>query len=289
MKTPISLVKHSAGQRKYYAFFGLITTLILVFTSSLQAAILTLNPTNDTMLTVGNTNNVDTYKNIGAGTLLGGSIYAPKGEFSLLRFDVSSQVPIDATINSVTLKLTAAYSYAYSHSETLNFWQISTNNAAWVEGTSVGVATNNGATGRYLNQTSFTSVSVHGGTNWASGGVFAKSAGDLGAVVGVTSMGSGVTKDVTYSFNLSNSLIYGWLADSNAQSAGLAFHMTNSEGDAPPASRFLYFYSMDSGKGSSMLPQLTIDYTPIPEPGTLGLIGFGGLLLWHLRRRSQRS
>lgn len=97
------------------------------------------------------------------------------------------------------------------------------------------------------------------------------------------------TANTTYTFSLDPSLVSGWLTNSSAESAGLAFRMTNSEGDAPPASRFLYFWSMNSGKGSNMLPQLVIDYTPIPEPGTLGLAAMGALLLWGLSRRRQRA
>lgn len=257
--------------------------------TQIEAAVVTLNPTGDTNVTasfVGSSNN---YNNLGGSALLGASIYAGDaayGEYSLLRFNVSGTIPGGATINSVTLKMTAAYSYSYSFSEVLKFWQVDPDNAGWVEGTGPGTDPRLGATGRWLNQTSYTNDSVNSGTAWASSGLFARAAGDLGSQVGSQGFAS-ITAGTTYSFTLATSMVDGWLSDSNAENAGVAFHLTNSE--APPAaSRFMYFHSMESGQSSGLLPQLVIDYTPVPEPTVAGLLGLGGLL-WLSRRVRRRA
>ena len=249
----------------------------------LSAAVVTLNPIADTMVVKSSASDSATYTNNGGGALLGGSIYngTNRGEYSMMRFDFSSLIPPDSVITSVTLKLTAAFSYTYSSSETLRFSLMDSDNAGWVEGTSA----NNrlGATGAYENQTSYTSTTVNSGTAWASGGIFGVAAGDLGAQVGSRALSS-VTAGTTYSFSLDPTAISNWLTDSTAASAGLVFYMTNSQVN-PTTASYIYFQSMNASVASGLLPQMEITYTPVPEPAVYGLLLVGGLAVMGMRMK----
>jgi len=247
-----------------------------------SAAIVTVNPIADTMIVKSAASDSATYTNNGGGALLGGSIYTlNRGEYSLLRFDFSSVIPQGSVISSVTLKMTAAFSYTYSNGEALGFWLMDADNAAWVQGTSAD--TRLGATGAYLNQTSYTSTSVNAGTAWASGGIFDVASGDLGAQVGSQAL-SGVTAGTTYSFSLDPTAISSWLTDPVAANAGLVFHMTNNESPAAN-SRFIYFHSMNASVASGLLPQLEITYTAVPEPTVFGLLLVGAVVIGMRVRR----
>jgi len=257
----------------------------ILASSSLQAAVLVINPTADTFVTKTASNADATYANRGASAMLGGSIYTGnRGEYSLLRFDLSGTLPGGATINAATLKISSAFLYNYSFSETLRVYQGTSGNAGWVEGT----GGNLGATGRYENQTSYTNHSTHAGSAWASGGIFDAAAGDLGTEIGTLSLGTGVTVDQTLSISLSTAAVTAWLSDSNLEDSGIVFRITNSEGPSPAVSRFFYAHSMNSGKAAGLLPQIEIAYTPIPEPSAAVLLGLGAALLLA-RRRFRRA
>lgn len=282
MKTECSsLRKWSESGR---LFLGVLAGLGLAFTPLAQAASLSFNPVDDNMILKHVPYSSNTYLNFSGGTLLGASIYGGAtsiGEYSLLRFHISDLLPPDAVITGVTLSLTAAYGYSYSNGEVLRFAQVNPTNAGWEPGAPENATA--GATGAYLNQTSYTDPTTHAGTPWASGGIFNASTGDLGAEVGSRTFTS-IAANTTYTFDLDVSLVNGWLLDSNAENAGLAFYMTNTE-SIPDGSRFMYFYSMDAAVGTAFLPLLTINYEVIPEPSALAGIAMGGLLLAGIHRK----
>jgi len=237
-----------------------------------DAAVLSVNPIADTFVINFGSTRPETYESYGSSSYLGGGIYAGSGlgEYSFLRFDLSSVLPAGAVISSATLKMTAAFTYAYSNGETLRFWQMNPTNAAWTENSGM-----SGTTAAYINQTSYVAPGDSAGTGWASGGIFNVIPGDLGNQIGQESL-TGVDAEVTYSFSLDATTVNGWLTDSALANAGLVFHMTNDENPAE-ASRFIYFLSMNSGANVAMLPQLEVTYEVIPEPSTV-LLMFGGLI-----------
>lgn len=250
-----------------------------------RGATVTLNPIADTTVVQPGYNTLSLYENWGGSSLISATIYGSNpvyGAYGLLRFNLST-IPSDVTITSAVLKMSAGGgSYSYTRGETLQVWQLASGNAGWVEGTSQ-IATGTGATGAYLNQTSYTNLSVNSGTNWASGGRFGPEVGDLGAEVGTLSLGSGVVLNQVYSITLAPSAVQAWLTDSSLASAGLAFHMTNN--GTSSGNTFLFFNSMNSGLESALLPQLEITYSSVPEPGTFGLLGLGGCMLFAVYRK----
>lgn len=249
-----------------------------------DAAVVSVNPIADTMIINYGADRAETYESYGSSIYLGGGIYAGSGlgEYSFLRFDLSSVLPEGAVITSATLKMTAAFTYSYSNGETLRFWQMNPANAAWTQNSGM-----TGTTAAYINQTSYVAPGDSAGAAWASGGIFNVIPGDLGNQIGQQSL-TGVDENVTYSFSLDAATVNSWLTDSVLANAGLVFHMTNDENPAA-ASRFLYFWSMNSGKGAAMLPQLEVTYDAIPEPSTIGLLLLGGVAALGIRRKLRKS
>jgi hypothetical protein len=254
---------------------------------SAQAAVATLNPIADTTVQRSDAGSTNNYNNWGSSIYLSATIYGSNpdnGAYSLLRFDLSS-LPTDSIITGATLTLSAGGgNYSYSRNEVLRVWQITEANAAWVQGTS-DAAPGNGATARYLNQTSYTNVSNNTGTDWASGGIFSVAPGDLGDEVGSLGLTS-IANNTPITITLSASTIQSWLANPNLATAGLALHMTNDGTNT--GNTHLNFNSMNSSVASNLLPQLQITYTAVPEPGVLGMLALGACLFAGRRRIAQR-
>jgi len=249
-----------------------------------DAAVVSVNPIADTFVINFGADRAETYESYGSSNYLGGGVYAGSGlgEYSFLRFNLSSVLPEGAVITGATLKMTAAFTYAYNNGETLRFWQMNPANAAWTQNSGM-----SGTTGAYLNQTSYESPGDADGTAWASGGIFNVIPGDLGNQIGQQSL-TGVEENVTYSFSLDAATVNSWLTDSTLANAGLVFHMTNDENPAT-ASRFIYFLSMNSGASGAMLPQLEVTYDAIPEPSVVGLLLLGGVAALGVRRQLRKS
>lgn len=270
MKLHHSLLSHTRSA-------GLLLAATALSVASAKAAVATYSPSDYALVTNSSSNSTDAYKSNTGGTLIGASIHGgyAYGEATLLRFDLSSAaIPVGATITKVTLTLTSAYSYSYGgFTETLHFAQVAVANAAW-DGTSTD--NRKGVTGAYLNQTSYTSTTVHGGTRWASNTLFGR-AGDLGTEVGSQTFES-IAANTTYTFTLSTSLVESWLSNPTAAQAGLAVYSTNNEATAA-ASRFMYFYSGNASVSNAFKPILTIEYETIPEPKTVVALALGGIVL----------
>lgn len=264
---------------------AVFAALLLLGPEPARAAVAIFNPIADTTVQ-RDPGSVNNYNNWGSSIYLSATIYGTNpnaGAYSLLRFDLSS-LPTDSIITGATLTLSAGGgNYSYGRDEVLHIWQVTEANAGWVQGTS-DVTPGTGATGRYLNQTSYTNVSTNTGVAWASGGTFSVAPGDLGSEIGSLPLTS-IANNSTITITLTPSAIQEWLTNPNLAAAGLAFHMTNNGTNT--GNTHLNFNSMNSGVTSALLPQLQITYAAVPEPETFGLLILGAGLVAHRRRFSK--
>jgi hypothetical protein len=190
---------------------------------------------------------------------------------ALIRFDVTSLAKQYLSIDSATLKLEVMTgSSDINASNTVDVYQLTAANAGWVEGISNGAAQSGESTWNYRN---------HNTTAWDSGTAGTAAADYVGLIASVPfdSNSSGLLE-----FSLPTSLIEEWVTGTNA---GLLLRVGNESSDIKSK---LVFFSSDEII-QSRHPRLVLEITPIPEPGTLTLLGFGGLvMLAALRRRGRR-
>jgi hypothetical protein len=203
----------------------------------------------------------------GGATGIGAALHggAPKrGQCSLLRFDLS-QIPKDAVIEKAELELTPVFTYrpdVYTGNERLVVYQLAAENAAWVEGTGdslrnpeTDLVTVPGATGGYVNMTSYTDDENNDGVRWLSGpfiGPMDFSGDELGSFA---LRDAGLTEAQAVSINLRPEAIQDWMQSPDLAKAGLALWMISDEGQVA-ASRFAIFMS----KEQLHPPRLVITY-----------------------------
>jgi hypothetical protein len=240
-----------------------------ILTGPVQANTLLLNVTEDTFLNQAGGH----FSNSGGSTVN----YMGSGNnyTSLLRFDLSGLGALaGATINSVSLNLTSAGGTAVTQS--FFVYQMAAANFDWVEGSgnfSDGVL---GASNDYKNNI--------GAVGWASGTPFYFTndirAGNVETTPLYYDYIANLVSGSTYSFALSNSMITDWLGNSAMASAGLVYATDN-------LGSFAGFYSSEYAN-AAFRPTLLVNYTAVPEPGSLALGGVGlmALMVFHLRRKA---
>ncbi len=175
------------------------------------------------------------------------------------------------SINSATLKLYVNSAAGVNTTNAADLYQLVAANAGWVEGTSNGAAQSGESTWNNRN---------HPSTPWASGTPGTATADYAGLLrsVAFSSSTSGWV-----SFTLPISLVADWAAGNNS---GMLMRANN---ESSAINSKLIFHSSDFGTGS-LRPELVLDITPVPEPGSFGLLALGslGLLLVGRRRRTKR-
>lgn len=268
---------------------GSLSALSLVSPSA-NAATLLLNISGDTTIANQGDRNFFNVNNYGGTTTLTVRNYMEG--FALMRFDTSGISALNgATINSVTLNFTTSSATTLTNAP-LRLAQLTASNSGWVEGTGNGGGSYaaGGATLNLANKTagSGSAGSPSGtGTAWAGGGDFASYAGggnflgnaatvyNLGNISGTFSAGS------AFNLTISNDVITNWLSNPTLALSGLTL-VNGGAGN-------ITLHSSEAAN-SAFYPTITVDYTPVPEPGTVSLfgLGFGALVTMYSRKRTKR-
>ena len=213
----------------------------------------------------------------GVGMFVGGN-NASSPRRGLLEFDIAAAIPAGATINSVQLTLYLGQ-VAGGGPDADRVIELHRVLADWGEGTE-GAGMMIGGTGQGFaaqpgsatwNQRQF------GIANWMSlGGDFAPTASQTSLVDDVI--------NVPYSWTTNAAMVADvqlWL---NNPGSNFGWLLRNQ--DELGQQTFRAFFTQDN---LAMVPLLTVDFTaPIPEPGTLSLLGLGLAKLLHSRRRRQQ-
>lgn len=187
---------------------------------------------------------------------------------ALTRFDLSAMQGQYSSINSATLTYYQAETGVQFADFEFGVHEVSAANGAWVEGTSAtGVAGNpdwehlSHATQTWAGSPGMQSPGVDYVTPALATGTY-------------TAGGAGSDRNGTpYNFTLPVALIEEWIAGDNP---GVVLQKTDLTTDG------LFQFRTSEFTTIALRPMLTIDYTPIPEPAGLAVLGLAGLAL---RRR----
>ncbi len=263
----------------------------VLFSGPAAAATINISSVADVTI-IASDQNYFAASNGGAATVLESSNYYER--VPVMRFDTSGfGVLAGAAINSVTLNFVVSSTFQGGGS-VFELAQLTAANSGWVEGTGSGPGDYGagGATLQYLNKNAGSAANYDDpgtGTVWGGGGNFVNyySAGNqfLGNAAIVYTLnppGANYNPGEVVSFTLSNDIITNWLANGSLALAGLAIARTADDGHGYGGNPLL-FYSQNAGAGFG--PSITIDYTAVPEPGTLALLGLGAAVAFGWRRR----
>lgn len=254
--------------QKFTPLLGCATILLAAgLLSPLRAATVTINASEDTTLWQTDPNN-----NLGSHTdFVAGTTRNLQRSRGLFRFNVASAVPAGATINTVTLTLTVVKQSSFGAvASTFELHRVLQD---WGEGNNVNRRGTVADAGEATWNNRFAPASP-----WSIAG--AASPLDFAATVSGT---RAIAGPGAYAFASAPNLVadvQNWLNNPSANFGWLV--MSQSEGTGRTARRFA------SSEAASGRPALFIDFTPIPEPGTLSLFGLGGLGGLWLRRSPRR-
>ncbi|WP_435892508.1 DNRLRE domain-containing protein [Oceaniferula spumae] len=237
-----------------------------VLASSSQAANIALSATADTTLIQNFANG-----NYGGRTeVLIGPTGSSQQRAGLVLFDTSSLA--GATINSMTLR------FVLFRTAATGTWEVNMlreGNAGWVEGTEVGGTVEAG--------TATWNHRANPGTSWLGGNSGARLGTDIYGSMGSFTLTSGtdLVDDVIDTpltvggtgFTDLTALVDHWNTGSN--NAGFQIY-------GGGAGNTQWGFDSKEGTGAA---QLIIDYTPVPEPSSIALLGLGGLALLLRRRK----
>lgn len=192
---------------------------------------------------------------------------------TLLRFDLSSLMGQAASIDSVTLTMFQIAEGASNNGAEVdvNLYQIQSANGGWVEGTGSGSAQAGSSSWNYK---------ANATVSWAGSAGLSTSGTDYvaSAIDGTKTIIAKTGSGGTYTWNLPVSLIQSWI---DGENTGLLFAATDF-GSLEDNDFFRFASSLYTT--SNLRPMLTVNYTPIPEPGMVVLLGLGILAVCPGRR-----
>ncbi|MBN2295222.1 MAG: DNRLRE domain-containing protein [Pirellulales bacterium] len=191
---------------------------------------------------------------------------------ALMRFDLSSLDGKYASIDSVKLKLHVLTdpgpNVDVSFANTLELYRLTDVNGDWVEGSQV--------TGGIENGASCWNYRQYNTKPWDSG-VGGTSAADYNGPA-IASLGFGPTNPTGWlelDFN-DVSFIGNWVVGNNP---GMVLRVTNE------ATNSLISFEHSEHASALLHPQLVINYTPVPEPGSLALLLSVFTAIYMIRRK----
>jgi len=234
---------------------------MVVVAGSMRAAMVILNPTADTTLQSAFPND-----NFGDGTSFqAGGRRNGGAARGLLLFDIAGSIPSGSTINSVSLTLTVTATPSGGVNSIFDLHRLT---ASWGEGAGSDFGGSAAAPGESTWNARFAP-----GTLWASPG------GDFSATV---SASRAIAGNGNYTFTSTANLIADVQAWLNSPAINFGWLLDSQSENTPTTIR--RFGNRTSGSTS---PLLTIQYTPVPEPGVLPLAALGVTLTVLLRKRSK--
>jgi hypothetical protein len=251
-------------QRNLIGLALVFVTVLSVSNLPANAGTISLHPTADTALFSGNpNNNLGGHTNFAAGVMANGSLSR-----ALIQFNPASSIPTNSIINSVTLTLAVTA----AASATPSTFELHPLLVGWREGNKTGQTGALASPGEATWDARFATGTLWGTPGGQSGIDFAAASRGSTSIGGVGSFTfsstSGLVADVQNWLNNPGGN-FGWLL------------LNANESDPNTARRFA---SREDGLGRG--PVLWVDFSPVPEPSTLGLFGLGaaGLLLFQQRK-----
>ena len=201
---------------------------------------------------------------------------------TLMRFDVTALAGQYASVDAVTLRL-FPISVDTLAPDSVNAFRVAPANAAWVEGTGVGVT---GSDPPDTGESTW-AQRVQGSQNWA-GSAGASTAGTDYAVtaIGSTPFSAATGTGVANPFDivLTPAQLAATFADWTAGNNSGLFLRVSAESD-----RSITFHSAEAAD-PAVRPELIVTYTPVPEPcGVVALAAVAGVLRRDRRRRRKRA
>lgn len=247
------------------------------------AATVTLGASRDNTIFQNNVNN-----SLGGGqAIFAGANGAGSPRRGLIGFDIAGAVPAGATITSVQLTLFLSQfggggMGGGGGSPIIDLKKLS---ADWGEGAAGSTVDGAQMTGQGF-------ASVGGEATWTARffspttpTLWTTPGGDFASTASSSLQISGTTLDVPYTWPSTSALIsdvQGWL---NAPGTNFGWALVNqAEGTAQSVRGFWTREGARTIAGASFLPQLTVTYTPVPEPASAMLV-MSIAVLSHARRK----
>ena len=253
--------------RKLIHVVGLVVASLLFGRVQAWAETVTLSGTGqmeDTYLRGDDSQNSTVYNYGGSTLLIVGDLADPVSINALMRFTDFSGVPGGQTVTNATLRLYNTNHGNQTGDVDIEIHELVAANGDWVEGSGLGTVVSGTSDWRFK---------VQNTGDWAGG---RNGAGVAGTDYTTALVGSATAADTTaewVEFTLDASVVQNWI-DNPGQNYGIVL---TAPGAADGEAAFFR-----SSEDSLLTPELVLE--TIPEPATLGLIGFAGGALLFARR-----